>query len=457
VPTAMANMILASMTIEQDQREAASEVESSLGWPSSYGLGLVLLYVALFLIRPWEELLPVLQSWRFERVYAAVMIGVVLLTGRGWRWSTQSVSVAVFTAMVSLSAMRAWQTEYAWPQLYQYVTVVITYYLMLAVCRGWHDLMWLIVSYVATMHVYLSKSLWEYFVNNRHLYAQGVNRLLGIEVTYGEPNAVAMSAVLSLPAWWFLWRSRHELFGTWSSGLRRVVQWGLLTYPPIAVLSVGLTNSRAGMVGLAACFVGAMFYISGSGRGWTRGAIAIGLLLLIFVLAPTEQRDRLRTLWNPAAGPANARESASGRWQGFLAAMEMLRARPLTGIGLGNFVPYRVAYIDGVALVAHNLPGQILGETGWLGAAAFAWLVAVSWWNTSQLRRVARDDFEWRAYDRLAVAIRLTILLSLLFGLSLHNGLRYNWLWMAAFAQLACEFWQRAAAGRAHDEGELLV
>ena len=137
--------------------------------------------------------------------------------------------------------------------------------------------------------------------------------------------------------------------------------------------------------------------------------------------------------------------------------MEMLRARPLTGIGLGNFVPYRVAYVDGVALVAHNLPGQILGETGWLGAAAFAWLVAVSWWNTSQLRRVARDDFEWRAYDRLAVAIRLTILLSLLFGLSLHNGLRYNWLWMAAFAQLACEFWQRAAADRAHDEGELLV
>jgi hypothetical protein len=43
----------------------------------------------------------------------------------------------------------------------------------------------------------------------------------------------------------------------------------------------------------------------------------------------------------------------------------------------------------------------------------------------------------------MAFACLLGVLLLLLFGASLHNGLRYNWLWIAAFCGLALEFcWQ---------------
>jgi O-antigen ligase len=414
-------------------------------WPSSLGLWMVMVYIGLFLIRPWELLMPWMQALRFERVYAIGMVSVVLLTGRGIRWTRQSVAVAMFALAVGLSCLQAWQSEYAWPQFYQYATVVVTFYVMVASCRRLSDLNWLIVTYIATMYVYLGKSLWEYFVHGRHEFAQDVSRLVGIEATFGEPNAVAMSAVVSLPMWYYLWRCRSEL--TWDvSGMWRLLFLaGLITYPIGAATAVGLTNSRAGMVGLAAFVAGLVWYSRHSLRPVPAAALVLTVILGLWLLAPSEQKNRLRTLWDPAAGPSNAQASAGGRWQGFVAACQMLRDRPLTGVGIGNFVPYRVARLDGVALVAHNLPGQVLGEIGWLGGICFLLLVLAIWRNARRVRSLSEGWFELESYNRLAVSLQLTVLLLLLFGLSLHNGLRYNWMWIAAFGCLAYEFCLQAA------------
>ena len=295
------------------------------------------------------------------------------------------------------------------------------------------------------MFVYLSKSLWEYFLNGRHEFAQGVPRLLGIELTYGEPNAVAMSAVVSLPFWLFLVRGRRELTWQWSRLWRRAFTIGIGLYPLLVMVAVWLTNSRAGMVGLAA-FVAAALFVRSEGVRPVRATLLLLLLVGgLWLVTPGQQKDRLRTLWNPGAGPENARASASGRWQGFLAAQQMLRDDPLTGIGVGNFVPYRVAYIDGVALVAHNLPGQILGEMGCLGGLTFALLVSVLWRNAARVRRICREvgDESLRLFHELALACQMSVLLLLLFGASLHNGLRYNWVWTAAFCVLTLEFCRR--------------
>ena len=164
-------------------------------WPTSLAVWMVAAYVVLFLIRPWEVLIPSLQALPVERIYAIAMLVVVLLTGRGIPRSTQSLTVLLFAAAVGFSTVAAWKSEYAWPELYRYATVVVTYFVMVAACRRMSDLNWLIMTYVATMGVYLGKSLWEYFIHNRHLFAQDVSRLVGIENTYGEPNSLAMSAV----------------------------------------------------------------------------------------------------------------------------------------------------------------------------------------------------------------------------------------------------------------------
>lgn len=414
-----------------------------LSAPSSIGVWVVALYIVLFLIRPWEVLMPGLQALRIERLYGLMMIVVVFLTGRRVGMTRQTVAISLFGLAAALSAARAWDVSYAWPTLYQYATVVVMYYLILAVCREPHDFYWLIITYITTMHAYLVKSIWEYAVHDRHLFAQGVSRLMGIESTYGEPNAVAMSAVWSLPAWWFLWRCRDQIRLPWSGAVAGAYRVGLMSYPVLVAIAVALTNSRGGMIGLAAFVLGAIWFLQRD-RGMFR-AIGLGTLLLaaIWIAAPAEQRARLATLWNPEAGPANAAASAGGRLEGFFAALEMLGEHPWTGVGLGNFLPYRVAYVDGVALVAHNLPGQILGETGWIGGLLFAWMLGCIWWNARGVRRFAILGEGSVPHRELADYIQLSVLIGLLFGLSLHNGLRYNWIWLAAFAQAGWEFGQR--------------
>src|SRR5207244_897500 len=101
-----------------------------------------------------------------------------------------------------------------------------------------------------------------------------------------------------------------------------------------------------------------------------------------------DSRNRLRTVWDPDAGPANATTSAYGRVEGLRAGLAMIQRYPLTGVGIGNFIPYRVAHLDGVSLLAHNLAGQTLGETGLLGAAAFTGMVLVTLRNCRRIRRL---------------------------------------------------------------------
>jgi O-antigen ligase len=408
--------------------------------PRSLALWMVSIYIGLFLIRPWEELMPSLQPYRLERVYALAMLVVVALTGRRLRWTTQSITVALFAGAVGLSSILAWQPVDAWPALYQYGTVVVTYFVFIAVCRQMADVNWLVATYVMTMFVYLSKSLWEYYVHDRHEFAQSVSRLMGIEQTYGEPNAVAMSAVLSLPLWYYLWCCRDEIANEAGILGSRCFRLPLMIYPAVVLVAVGLTNSRAGMLGLAACGVGTIWYSQRQSRWLPALGTAAVVVIGLWLIAPTEQRERLRTIWNPGAGPANARASALGRWDGFLAALKMVQDRPLTGVGAGNFLPYRVANVDGIPLVAHNLPGQVLGETGWLGGISFLLMIGTTWRNARRLGTPSHLARRGERYRQFAIALQLTLVLSLLFGLSLHNALRYNWIWIAAFGCLAWEF-----------------
>jgi O-antigen ligase len=383
------------------------------------------------------------------------MIVAVVMTGRMIRWNLQTIAVAVFAGVATLSAVNAWQPDFSWRWLYQYITVVVAYYLILAVCRAPRDLFLLVMTYIGTMFLYLSKSLWEYFIHGRHEYAQSVPRLLGIESTYGEPNSVAMSVVLSLPFWLLLFRCRKAL--TWQWGRIWVCLYdGLIfVYPVLALVAVWLTNSRAGMLGVGGFVMGALVLRSGSGS-LLRVIVGCGVLLgALWIVTPAQQKDRLRTLWDPDAAPANAQASASGRWEGFQASMQMLNDRPLWGVGIGNFLEYRVAFVDGVGLVSHNLPGQILGEMGLLGGFSFALMVWATWSNACRLKRLCRGQTgpAFYLYREVALACILGVLLLLLFGASLHNGLRYNWLWIAAFCGLGLEFCQQTWADQ--EQGEV--
>ncbi len=198
----------ATITADPDY-EDHREIETG---PITIPVWMTGLWIALFIIRPWEVLIPELSNYRFERVYALTVLGVVFGSGLfRFRGCMQTYAVLVFISALAVSTLCAYNSSLAWIQLYVYLTLVVFYFVLLCVIRTPHQLGFIITCYIVTMATYLGKSQWEYFVYGKHQFQMGVSRLIGIDGTFGAPNSVASSTVVSLPFLQFLWWHRHKI------------------------------------------------------------------------------------------------------------------------------------------------------------------------------------------------------------------------------------------------------
>jgi len=413
-------------------------------WPRSLVLWMTVIYVLLFIIRPWEKLIPELAPLHFERWYAILMILAVVVSGRmRLRFDLQSISVLLFSFAMGMSGLAADVPVRTWFVPYEYLTLVVFFFVIASVIRTPYELMFVITCYVAIMTIYLAKSQWEYFVHGAGSHEMGVLRLQGLDLTFGNDNALAASVNYSLPFLYVLFLVRKDLTASWPSIWRKLFLPSLVLYTGLAVTSVFLTRSRAGALGLMFCTV----LLATQGRRLGRkvlGLVAAGLLgLIVFAVLPADMQGRIRTVWDPESGPKSAQGSAEGRWEGFLAGLKMFDDQPLTGVGVDNFIPYRVAYVDGVALEAHNLIGELLGETGLFGAAAFALLIFATLINCHKAQRLAAyapgQTVPWMM-AQVALSCQCVLLLLLFHGLAGHNLERFNWLWAGAFCALSVRF-----------------
>jgi len=408
----------------------------------------------LFITRPWSQLVPELADWHVERFWVLAVITVVVGSGSlRLRPSLQTTSVICLLAAMGLSSLCALDGSAAWDRLYDYIALVLLYFALVSVIRTPYQLLFFATCYIVVMAAYLGKAEYEYFVHGAKDHTMGVSRLIGIETSYGHPNGVAASTVLSLPILYCLWKVRKPFTETWPRICRIWFPRCLVLYFLLATTAVILTNSRSGMLG----FAGFVFLTAITGRklrGKVIGFVAAAILLAAtWMTMPEESKNRLRTVWDPSAGPSSAYASGMGRIEGMKAGFEIFQRFPIAGVGLGNFLPYRVAEVDGTALDAHSLVGQMLGETGLMGAGAFLLLlvaVFANWRRTVALAN-RNSNVTLQLLSRLADACRNAVLLLLFFGLFSHNMTRFNWLCLAAFALLCRVFAERVCA-----DGELV-
>jgi len=113
---------------------------------------------------------------------------------------------------------------------------------------------------------------------------------------------------------------------------------------------------------------------------------------------------------------------------------ELWQANPLTGIGPGAWRPATRQPIE-----SHNLYGQLVGETGTLGAAAFVAILACFWANLRAVRRT-RALFPEQRNDllfTLSGSIGVAVFLLLFMGNFGHNLFRFTWLWYGGFLIVA--------------------
>jgi O-antigen ligase len=174
---------------------------------------------------------------------------------------------------------------------------------------------------------------------------------------FNDPNDLALAILLVIP---FL------LVGGFGRSIRLVSRLAAIGTLAALLLALYYTNSRGGILALAAIFV--VF-------GWQRfgrltGTIAVVVALAgLLVLAPS----RLQQMDSEEA-------SAQGRIQAWAEGLAMLKSRPITGVGYSQFTDYH-------PLVAHNSFVHSFSELGLLGGFFF---VGMAYWYFESMRRVRR-------------------------------------------------------------------
>lgn len=376
-------------------------------------------YMWLFVHRPFEYY-PALGEMQLERAYMLLMLVVWLVSpGKGLNANRMHVALSTFTVALTVCWLNSPWRDQCGEVVENQAKVVVFYVLLVTSVRDEAGLRRLLAMYLGAVGLYMAHSMLE-FLNGRYEWRMGIVRMIGVDVTFRDPNSFAstllLAMVMTLPFWA---RSRVPL-----------ARLGLLAFCGSASACVLLTGSRTGFVGLLV--VGLFGMLVARANKAVVLALAAAACLGA-VLLPGYLQDRFLTLIDPARGPNNAQESAAGRLRGVEESFELFERSPLVGIGPGAF-----GFATGKGFNPHNLYGQIVSEMGIAGILTFGVLVTAFVRNWREVRRLYQQHAwprDWTWYAGHAVWLNVGLLLFL--GLAGHNLYRYIWIWLAGFQVVA--------------------
>ncbi len=216
--------------------------------------------------------------------------------------------------------------------------------------------------------------------------AGGYERATG---TVGDPNALAAALVVGLAL-------------SISFAANRAVTVPMRALSALSAVfcftGIMLTLSRDGLIGLGAALILAVLV----GGKWRKPALAAavtvvgGAVFYFGAIASSASRQRILVLGE-----------GSGRLDLWTIALRMIKARPINGVGTGQFPISSAHYLLQPGLitrgdlilstpkVAHNTYLNIIAETGVIGGALFiAVVVACIWCNWLAIKRFERDRDE---------------------------------------------------------------
>lgn len=372
-------------------------------------------YMFLFIHRPFE-FWPILGDIHIERIYIAVTFLVWLVNPKRWLPNPQHFAYFAFAFAILVCWCVSPYMEQGQQVVENWFKILLFYLLFVTVIHDEKTLRQMALGFVIVMGVYMTHSFKEY-LGGRHTYRMGIARLMGIDTSQGDPNAFGASIVFALPFAALFWKTARSKW----------IRTGVVLYLCLSVGCILLTGSRSSLLGMVLWSSIAIWRSRYRARAF---ALALICSPLLFLALPDELQTRFETIVNPEVGPENARVSGEGRLEGLTKGFELWMQNPGTGCGPGAWRPATHSGIE-----AHNLYGQIMGETGTAGAATFICILLCFWMNLRWMKQARRrmplrkDDFTFH----LANAVGMGIFLMLFEGNFGHNLFRHNWLWYGGF------------------------
>jgi len=398
---------------------------------------LIIGYIFLFIFRPFE-VWPVLGTFHMERIYMIATLLVFILAKKN-----SQVTKPLHYFIIGLCVLVMLAPYYSpYPEAtalvaQQYPKYLVFYIVLLYGITSRRDLEKILLGFLVVMFIYEAKSLWEFAVNGRYVYRMGIVRMVGVDSTYSDPNTFSGSIIYSLPFVAMFWRYLTPIVK------RKYILVGLSALVVLSVVCIIFTGSRSGQVSLLLFLLLCWFRVNRKILWWVVGAAS---LFVIWHYIPLEYQDRFASIWNPNATDKTAEESAEGRIYGLEDGYKLFLLRPVIGFGAGAF-PVARAEVNSkvVGLEAHNLYGEVMGDTGLAGVFLFGGIVIGLWRYSRYLVKTGHPEAGQAPgfYYLLGFAIIETVILLLFEGNFGHNLYRYNWLWLSAFVMLGIYFFEK--------------
>lgn len=210
-----------------------------------------------------------------------------------------------------------------------------------------------------------------------------------------DPNDMALLFVTAIPFAFFMLKSS-----------RPITRVFLLAAILLMLVGIVKGGSRGGFIGLL--IIGAMILVRGSrqARKYTLITVFVGVAIFAFV-APPSYWERINTIWHPAEDYNLKAEG--GRLQIWRTGLDMIAARPLTGVGIAGFPFAHVTFSESKLEVSpHNSIVQITAELGIGGLVLISLIIVSTFRTTFQARRRAREDLRHAELMWLASAVEVS-------------------------------------------------
>jgi O-antigen ligase len=375
-------------------------------------------YTIVFVLRP-GELYPALAGLHLERILGTVtlvaLVAIQIREHRGLQVdrSRQTKLLFLFLLFVAMSVPFAYWRRLAIDGLAEMLRIV-AFYTMVVQLVTTRKRLWTFWTIYSLMMLWLgASSLFGYFTGHA-FFTMGIDRATGLTDAGGNANQLGASMACSIP--FLLAMTFHP-----SAGRKRLL---LASGSVVLILTLALTGSRSSLLG---AFAGFAALWKTSSRRVLLGTIGLLALFAGLYVLPQQYKTRYGTMLHRRLDGSSA-----SRVQTWVTGVQMVLARPLTGVGIKCFGAANGA-MTGSWLSSHNLYLQVLGETGLVGGAVFFMFLM----EMLRLNRRSRDALigAGRAGDMEFALLRgifagfVALMVTGVFG---HSLLRRTWYIYAA-------------------------
>jgi len=355
---------------------------------------------------PWERLLVLPGVAIVPRVTGALALGLALLavviSGRFRRWHVFHVVALLFWVWAGSTLFFSHTGERLPAKFWTFGQLLLVLWMIWEVAPSERRQRGLLTAYVFGAYVAAFDTML--------VYRRQAEALRRFAAGGADPNDLAMVLALGLPMAWYLGMTYRQ----------PLLRWGCRAYLPIAVVAIGLTGSRGGMIATTV----ALLFVPLSMTRLSPGRLVSSMVMLCVAGAlavayvPETIVERLFTIGTELQGG-----HIGGRAKLWKAGLEAFAHEPVAGYGTGHFKTAISPMLGEATQVAHNSFISVLVEQGIVGFLLYMTMLVLVFLSVMKLptleRRfalillatlgVAMLPLTWE--DRRAVWVILAILL----------------------------------------------